>query len=161
MNTKKFILGGLLAFVIALGFMAVPPDAGAQGIAVWSGLADTTVGGSGAGGTNNIAANTTNATAVRLDFPRTENAVLAVSFKLVGAGTSPVEFTLVPGWETGYGTNNLTVQHKWNVTANGTTGVAAFTNINLLGYPYLWAVTNGHNNANAVTNLRFQVGFKR
>lgn len=155
----KFITA--LALTLALAFSLQPSALHAQGITTFSGMSDTAVGGASPGSTNAIVANTTNATAVRLDFPRTENALLFCSFKLAGAGTSPVEFTMVPGIESGYNTNNQTVMHKWNIAANGTTGVAGITNIALLGYPYLWVITNGNANANAVTNLRFQIGFKR
>lgn len=109
--------------------------------------------------TNAIVANTTNAVAIRLDFPKATNALLSVSFKLTGAGTSPVELIFSPGDDSGYATNSTFV-FKWNVTPNGTTGVAGVTNIPLAGIPYLWLISQGHNNANAVTNLMLSYGSK-
>ena len=148
-------------FTVALLAIAAHLPAHAQDAGSWSGLQSTVVGGTSVGGTNAIVANTTNAIAVRLDFPRTENAVLFATFKLIsGAGTSDVEFKLAPGHEGGYATNTAFV-HKWNIPANGTTGVAAMTNIALGGTPYLWVISQGHNNATAVTNLSFYYGFKR
>jgi hypothetical protein len=149
----------LALFTVALLAFAMPVQA--QNAGTWSGLISTTVGGSGQGGTNAIVANTTNTMAIRLDCPRTENITLFASFKLIsGSGTSDVEFRLAPGHESGYATNTA-FTHKWNIPANGTTGVAAMTNINVAGIPYLWVISQGHNNTTAVTNLAFSYGFKR
>lgn len=160
MNRKTLVLSALLALVVATSSYAQVFGGGAYGR--WSGLTTSTVGGSGAGGTNAIVANTTNTYAVRLDCPQTDNVVLQAQFKLTGAGTSAVEFQLVPGTEVGYSTNNTgSPIHKFNIVANGTTGVAGVTNVAVTGYPALWVISQGHNNANAVTNLSFSYGFKR
>lgn len=147
---------------VAIGLALSAPKAGAQVYGRWQGLTTTLVGGTSAGGTNNIVANTTNTMAVRLDCPQTDNVMLKAQFKLAGAGTSAVEFILVPGDVDGYQTNNTTPQViKWNITANGTTGVAGVTNLSVAGYPALWVISQGHNNATAVTNMTFSYGFKR
>lgn len=144
----------LLTLYVVLSLLAVGVIA--QNAGRWAGLTAT----AWTGGTNNIAANTTNVVAVRLDCPQSENIVLWTNFKLVGAGTSSLEFILARGTEDSYETNSLAI-HKWNVAANGTTPVTGITNIQVLGIPHLWLVSRGHNNANAVTNLDFRYGFKR
>lgn len=148
-----------MAAVAAVVIVAAP-SAHAQLAGTWNFISTSGVGGTSQGGTNAIVANTTNTYAVRLDVPRSENIVLFSSFKLAGAGTSAIEFILSPGTESGYSTNTAFV-HKWNIPANGTTGVAAMTNIYVQGIPYLWVISQGHNNANAVTNMSFGYGFKR
>lgn len=159
MNAKH-LFSILAAVVFAMAFAT--PDVSAQVYGRWQGLTTTSVGGASPGSTNAIVANTTNTMAVRLDCPTTDNVLLYASFRLTGAGTSPVEFIIVPGTETAYSTNNTTPgAHKWNITANGTTGVAGVTNVAAYGYPALWVISQGHNNANAVTNLTFSYGFKR
>lgn len=149
----KNLLFGLLILAASDATPAMAQLAGS-----WSGLSDTTPAVNG--GTNAIVANTTNAVAARLDAPRAENILIVAKFKLFGAGTSAVEFILAPGDEVSYATNNAVV-HRWNITANGTTTVCGITNIALGGIPHLWVISQGHNNATAVTNLSIQYGSKR
>lgn len=143
-------------FCVTLLMAAALPLA-AQNAGTWSGLQTTRQN----GGTNAIVANTTNVLpAIRLDFPRTENGLLWVNFKLAGSGTSNVEWIFARGTDDGYETNANAII-KWNVAANGTTSVCGITNISLGATPHLWLISQGHNNANAVTNLDMRYGFKR
>lgn len=155
MNVKKILFGALIA---AAAFVA--PQAKAQ-YRAYSGLISVLP--SGGGGTNNLPANTTNTTAITIDTSTAEYVTLYTNFKLVGAGTSNVRFILsrcADAGGVGCETNSNAII-TWDVAANGATQVAAVTNILVGGLPSLSLTSIGMNNANALTNLQFQYGFKK
>jgi hypothetical protein len=136
-----------LVCLFALVF-AGPDNAQAQGYNIQTILS---------GGTNNIAANTLNTYGTSIPVVRGSTVALQASFKLVGSGTSGVNFLFnrsVDGviWET----NAIT----WTIAATATTTNAATTNITIGSTGFLMLNTSTNNNATATTNLLLKAGQK-
>ena len=102
------------------------------------------------GGTNNVAAATTNSSVAQIiGLTRFDSAVFEVNFKLTGAGTSAVVYKID---ESADGTNWVTNTRSLSVTANGGTTVVGLTNFTVNSVGYLrWNVIE-QPNANALTN---------
>lgn len=105
------------------------------------------------GGTNNIAASTTNSStyAVRLDAPiKSQHIGLQATFKLTGSGTSASVFVFDKSLD---GANWETGAYRLSATANGTSSVTAVTNfqVGAIGYLRLSSIENP--NGTAMTNI--------
>lgn len=101
------------------------------------------------GGTNNIAATTTNSYSFSYHVRGSQISVQPV-FKLTGAGTTALVFVLDTSLDN---SNWKTSAHRIGLAAAGTTSVTTISNITVgaIGYVRLASVEN--DNANAVTNL--------
>jgi len=111
-----------------------------------------------AGGTNNLAAATTNSTAAKvIGLAKYDQVAIDIKFKLVGSGTSDVVFKLDEGLDN---SNWVANKRTIAVTANGTGTVYFCTNytVDTTGYLRLNVVENP--NASAITNLQIRAYVK-
>jgi len=111
-----------------------------------------------AGGTNNVAAATTNSTAAKvIGVSKYDEIAIDVKLKLTGSGTSDIVFKLDEGLDN---SNWLANRRTITVTPTGGTAVYFCTNItvNSLGYLRLNVIENP--NATAITNLQIRAYVK-
>jgi hypothetical protein len=112
-----------------------------------------------AGGTNNVAAATTNSTAAKvIGLAKYDEVAIDVKFKLTGGtGTDSVVFKLDEGLDN---SNWLANRRTISVAASGTNTVYFCTNmtVNSLGYLRLNVIENS--NTNAITNLQIRAYVK-
>ena len=110
------------------------------------------------GGTNNVAASTTNSvTAPVLAFTRSTYGVVQTTFKLTGAGSSTVVLTFDESVDN---SNWDLATRTLSVTANGTTAVTGLSNYTLGGAGYLRLSSVENPNAAAITNLVVKYSYK-
>lgn len=106
------------------------------------------------GGTNNIAAATTNSSeAIVIGLAKYDEVAIDVKFKLIGSGTSDVVFRLDESLD---GINWLANRRTITVTAAGTGTVYFCTNITVNSLGYLRLNQRENPNASAVTNLQIR-----
>ena len=114
-----------------------------------------------AGGTNNVAAATTNSYTGVLTLTRQREVALQISFSSTGTNTSSIVFVLDPSVD---GNTYDTANNDYNVTiaANGTNVVPFVTNLTVgaIGYLRLASVENP-NGASALTNVSVIYSIKR
>jgi len=141
----------LLAAVAAVALLALcTPHAAAQQYGILSQLYD--------GGTNNIAATTTNSAVAKIiGVTKYDDLALDIKFSLTGAGTSNIVFKLDEGTD---GVNWLANTRTITMAANGTNAVYLPTNytVNAMGYLRLNVVENPA--TNAITNLQIRAYVK-
>lgn len=140
---KRFNTFALFAVSVLFALcLFAPPEAHAQ-----LDIQTTTLN----GGTNNIAATTTNSTmAIAITPVRSSYVAIQPSFKLDGAGTTAVTFEFDESID---GSTWNASKHTLVVTPAGTSTVTAATNITVgaVGFLRLQIVRNP--NASAITNL--------
>jgi len=110
------------------------------------------------GGTNNIAAETTNTTATAaFAVTRSTVAGLTLSLKLTGSGTTPVVVMLDSSLD---GSNWKDNTHAVTVTPAGTAVVSNYTNFTVGAVAFFRVGERQNANATAVTNLTLTVTSK-
>jgi hypothetical protein len=110
------------------------------------------------GGTNNVAAATTNTVSYTIATTRNQFVAVQPVFKLTGSGTSAVVFKFEESLDrTNWVTSSLSV----SVTAAGTSTVSGIGTLTVNGVGWLKLVTIENPNANAVTNLTLIAATKR
>lgn len=110
------------------------------------------------GGTNNLAAATTNSTAAKvIGLAKYDQVAIDVKFKLIGSGTSAVVLKLDEGLD---GSNWVANTRTISITAAGTSTVYFCTNytVDSVGYLRLNVIENP--NASAITNLQIRAYVK-
>jgi hypothetical protein len=144
MKSKIILLCSTLAFC---AFLVTPARAQGYGVSVVL------------GGTNNVAAATTNSSFATV-IPATRATDIAVqpSFKLTGSGTSAVVLKFDESADNANWTANAV---SISVTAAGTATVSKVSNFALGGIGYLRLSTVENPNASAVTNLSITFAQKR
>lgn len=103
------------------------------------------------GGTNAVAAATTNAVSDTIVAPRSANMGVFLSFKSVGTNDSTITVALKPKVGGTVATNGLS--YRFSVAANGTTTVTLGTNIFVYGFPEWQAYIENPNGGSALTNV--------
>lgn len=110
------------------------------------------------GGTANVAATTTNSVTTPLfTVKRAQNVAIQSTFKLTGAGTSSVVFTLDSSVDA---SNWVTGTHSLSVTPSGTSVVSGILKIDTGGVGYFRLSAIANPNSAAVTNLVMKYSFK-
>lgn len=146
----------LIPFLAVLFLIAALPSAIAQGYTAYA--AQTLI----AGGTNNVAAATTNTYTQVLTLTRQREVAVQISFKSTGTNSSTIGFDFLPSVDgTTFDTANAA--HSLNFAANGTTTVVVVTNLVApagIGYLKLASVRNP-NATQAITNLSVIYAVKR
>lgn len=110
------------------------------------------------GGTNNVAASTTNSvTAPVIAATRASDVALQATFKLTGSGTSAVVFVFDESIDN---SNWESASRTLSVTAAGTSTVSNVGNYTLGGAGYLRLSSVQNPNAAAITNLVLKYSLK-
>ncbi len=113
------------------------------------------------GGTNNIAATTTNSYFLRIDAPRSEEFGLLVSAKPITTNIVTLRILLYGSLDGTTYSTLPTHQFTYTGTTNVSGGVVSIvTNITAGGIPY-WFLTAGNTEGVAATNLTVSYGQKR
>lgn len=152
MKINKWILG--LAAITALA-LALPASA----------QVTTKTVGTFSGGTNIVAATTTNTYAASIstagvNIDKGSIVSFSTQFKCMAANSGVLNLVIVP---TDSSTNGSTIASEaiaFSVACNGTTQVNSVTNLNIGAHPTFLIKSAGNTGASAITNLQFRVSYK-
>lgn len=144
----KRIISSLICIITLMAFLAIPAQAQYD-------IRVTSLN----GGTNNLAATSTNSSVgVLIEATRSANVVFQPIFKLDGAGTTAVTFVLDQSADNA---NWISGTHSITVTPAGTSTVSVSTNISVGAVGFLRLNQIRNPNASAITNLTFKYATKR
>lgn len=111
------------------------------------------------GGTNNVAAATTNSYTHNIDVRKQDNACLQISFAMVDTSTTTIDLVLLKSLDAS--TWDTVDLKTITLTADGTNTVCCVTNLSTAGLGWYRLSTIANTSAVALTNLSFSYAIKR